>query len=243
MEKEFMDLQKMRTHLRLCINDLNEKLKGKEAALHTVNQANLKNKATLLQLQNDLQQTSEFIQDAVQLKSFVKKLYHKYGESKTKATEDSKKMDMHAELMRQRQHLEETVQSLRNQVYKNSLQKQKNASRIMQENKELLTELNMLRTKLKETQEHCAEMEAIIGVNKRCMSPEKARACLEKAIRNNEAIEYEYQQKLNVSCSALYQLPDDKLDINYNSSQVTALDKFHTNAKAYVNTILYMQSV
>ncbi|XP_049947090.1 cilia- and flagella-associated protein 57-like [Schistocerca serialis cubense] len=106
-------------------------------------------------------------------------------------------MDMHAELMRQRQHLEETVQSLRNQVYKNSLQKQKNASRIMQENKELLTELNMLRKKLKETQEHCAEMEAIIGVNKRCMSPEKARACLEKAIRNNEAIEYEYQQKLN----------------------------------------------
>lgn len=75
----------------------------------------------------------------------------------------------------------------------------KSLTLLFQENVNLIAEINALRKELKTAQHHISNMEAVLGISCRYMTPKKARHQLQMAIKGNEEIQNEYKRKLEVS--------------------------------------------
>lgn len=67
-----------------------------------------------------------------------------------------------------------------------------------QENCTLLTEINNLRSELKDTRTRCYQMESILGLSARYIPPATARAKLKHVTEDREKLEEKFKQKLEV---------------------------------------------
>lgn len=111
--------------------------------------------------------------------------------------------DAQAEFMRQREHLERTVASLKQQVYKGGLSKQGDYARIMEENIYLIEELNSVRNTLKKSRNALQNLETLLGISasssSRVGNALELQERLQKALRQQEAREEQGTEKTVVS--------------------------------------------
>ena len=69
---------------------------------------------------------------------------------------------------------------------------------MFQENSSLIIEINHLRQALKLATRQVTEMESILGLNSKYISPKEARAKLQLAIQSHQEIHDQYQSKIKV---------------------------------------------
>lgn len=133
MEKELERLQRNSESLRVEMNELREKLSGTERELQTEKNSHINTQRLLKRLWVDLHNTSPLIQSPKELHGAMKQLYERYsGNPSLLLLSRAQDTDAQAEFMRQREHLERTVASLKQQVYKGGLSKQGDYARIME---------------------------------------------------------------------------------------------------------------
>ncbi|PSN49348.1 hypothetical protein C0J52_04287 [Blattella germanica] len=118
MELELENLQKVNTSLDLQLAELREKLSATNNELIKEHQENRSKNALLRRIRFDLHNASGLIQEPKQLKDTVRQLYHKYSQDSDFVTSRGEDIDAQTEFMRQREHLERTVTSLKKQVFK-----------------------------------------------------------------------------------------------------------------------------
>lgn len=146
-------------------------------------------------------------------------MYHKYNADKDFAVSQAEDVEAKNEFLRQRDFLERTVRTLKQQVswiswtclfllFTFSTPQKVNKSsagggtdkiRLVEENAELITETNILRTDLKMEQRQNKKMQAVLGLSSKHMLPREAQKRLLDAVATKEEIHNEYKHKLKVS--------------------------------------------
>lgn len=132
MEQELERLQRNSESIKVEMNELREKLIGTESELQTEKNIHINTNRLLKRLWVDLHNTSSLIQSPKELREAMKLLYQKYSGNPSLLLSRAQDTDAQAEFMRQREHLERTVASLKRQVYKGGLSKQGDYARIME---------------------------------------------------------------------------------------------------------------
>merc|ERR1712048_646348 len=174
MESELERFHKQNNGLELNIAELRLKLKATEKELYQERQK-VRNKSNLIKsIKIELHKCAGKIQEPQELKKAVTHLHAKYCstadnvQTKNDAQLDTSSQEEKSQqlIMRQREHLERSLASLRTKMGKdNSVQKQDHI-RIMQENVHLISEINELRKELKGSRVRIGDLETALGVQK-----------------------------------------------------------------------------
>ncbi|XP_067002116.2 cilia- and flagella-associated protein 57 [Anabrus simplex] len=197
MELELENLQKTNTSLDLQLAELKEKLHATDMELQTTLSQNRGSRALFRRMQMDLHDAAGLIQEPNKLKQAVTALYHKYSQDDDDFLNTRvQDVDAQAEFMRQREHLERTVAALKRQAAKETKGAIGDGAKIMEENVTFIVEINNLRRELKLAQRHISDMESILGLSAKYMSPKEAQARLSSAVKKHDDIHNEYKAKL-----------------------------------------------
>jgi len=174
MESELERFHKANTSLELEKTTLKQKLRACDADLQGQRQK-VRNKSNLIKsIKIELHKCAGKIQEPQELKKSVTNLHAKYCStadnvaSKNDAQVDTSSQEEKSQqlIMRQREHLERSLASLRTKMGKdNSVQKQDHI-RIMQENVHLISEINDLRKELKGSRVRIGDLETALGVRR-----------------------------------------------------------------------------
>merc|ERR1712167_52002 len=174
MESELERFHKANTSLELEKTTLKQKLRACDADLQGQRQK-VRNKSNLIKsIKIELHKCAGKIQQPQELKKSVTNLHAKYCSqadnvaSKNDAQVDTSSQEEKSQqlIMRQREHLERSLASLRTKMGKdNSVQKQDHI-RIMQENVHLISEINDLRKELKGSRVRIGDLETALGVRR-----------------------------------------------------------------------------
>nr|CAD7403159.1 unnamed protein product [Timema cristinae] len=133
MEVELENLQKTNNSLELQLTELKEKLYATDLELEAERQRNRENNSLLRRIRIDLHNCSGLIQEPNKLKESVRNLYHKYSHDQESASSRVQDVDAQTEFMRQREHLERTVASLKRQVMKGQSSQHGEGMKIMED--------------------------------------------------------------------------------------------------------------
>merc|ERR1712164_132989 len=175
MESELERFHKANTSLELEKTTLKQKLRACDADLQGQRQK-VRNKSNLIKcIKIELHKCAGKIQEPQELKKAVTNLHAKYCSQADNDTSNNNKNDVvdtssqeeksQQLIMRQREHLERSLASLRTKMGKdNSVQKQDHI-RIMQENVHLISEINELRKELKGSRVRIGDLETALGVH------------------------------------------------------------------------------
>ncbi|PNF35437.1 Cilia- and flagella-associated protein 57 [Cryptotermes secundus] len=188
MDAELENLQRLNTSLELQLAEVRGKLKATGKELMSERERNQEARTLFRHIRFDLHNASGLIQEPKELKDTVKHLHHKYGQDTGFIRSQGQDVKAQMEFMRQREHLEHTVASLKRQVYKSTSAKRDNVSKIMHENTTLIIELNDLRKELKAAHKKISDMESILGTSSRYTNPKEAQARLQRAVQSHEDI-------------------------------------------------------
>nr|CAD7265563.1 unnamed protein product [Timema shepardi] len=144
------------------LTELKEKLYATDLELEAERQRNRENNSLLRRIRIDLHNCSGLIQEPNKLKESVRNLYHKYSHDQESASSRVQDVDAQTEFMRQREHLERTVASLKRQVTKGQSSQHGEGMKIMEENVCLIAEINNLRRELRLSQRRVTELHSIM---------------------------------------------------------------------------------
>merc|ERR1712173_279522 len=177
MESELERFHKANTSLELEKTTLKQTLRACDADLQGQRQK-VRNKSNLIKcIKIELHKCAGKIQEPQELKKAVTNLHAKYcsqadndtsnNNNKNDVVDTSSQEEKSQQLiMRQREHLERSLASLRTKMGKdNSVQKQDHI-RIMQENVHLISEINELRKELKGSRVRIGDLETALGVRR-----------------------------------------------------------------------------
>ncbi|XP_035724749.1 cilia- and flagella-associated protein 57-like [Vespa mandarinia] len=208
METELVNLHKTNVSLELQLHELKEKLATARREIYIEVQRNKRCQRLLRNVQVDLLDAAGLIQEPHALKIAVTNLYHKYSSDDEFLR--SRKADLEAEcdFIKQRDHLERTVASLKKHAFRTS-SGNKDLDKAILDNVTLITELNALREELKLAYKHIVDMESLLGLTKGDIKPMEARKKLEEACHGYEQLQAEYKVEMQDCQSLIVALKDD----------------------------------
>lgn len=208
METELVNLHKTNVSLELRLHELKEKLATARREIYMEVQRNKRCQRLLRNVQADLLDAAGLIQEPHALKVAVTNLYHKYSSDDEFLRSRKADLDAQCDFMKQRDHLERTVASLKKHTFRTS-SGNKDLDKAIIDNVTLITELNTLREELKLAYKHIVDMESLLGLTKRNMKPMEARKKLEEACHGYEQLQTEYKLEMQDCQSLIVALKDD----------------------------------
>merc|ERR1712159_646831 len=204
MESELERFHKANTSLELEKTTLKQKLRACDADLQGQRQK-VRNKSNLIKcIKIELHKCAGKIQEPQELKKAVTNLHAKYCSQANNVASNNNKNDAQVDtssqeeksqqlIMRQREHLERSLASLRTKMGKdNSVQKQDHI-RIMQENVHLISEINELRKELKGSRVRIGDLETALGVRRGKKNKQNAG---DDIIKDDTATVVEQEQRI-----------------------------------------------
>ena len=109
-------------------------------------------------LQKEIQALQSVLQDPKKLKDVASGLCSKYGGGTGQVSEQDTELSEKNETVRQKDYLEKTVVSLKNQLSQVEQQNKTNSAKMLKENKSLLQEIARLKTELKDVKKFKAKL-------------------------------------------------------------------------------------
>ena len=209
MESELVNLHKVNVNLELQYHALKGKLGTARQELQVEVQKSKKCQMLLKKMHIDIFDTAGLVQEPHALKTGIMHLYHKYCNDDEFLRIRKEDLDVHCEFIKQRDHLERTIASLRKQVFHDTSSGNKDNEVLMDENVMLIVELNALREGLKRAQKHISDMEYLLGVRTKEVGPIEARSKLAKACHGNEELQLKYQTEMQDCQRVITILRDD----------------------------------
>lgn len=113
MEAELLGIAQENKNLGLEINDMNDKLRGARREAQGEVQKNRNNQVLIKKIQKDLADAAAVIQEPHALKVAVKNLFNRYSNDEEMERSREAGLEVECELIRQRDHLERTIDSLK----------------------------------------------------------------------------------------------------------------------------------
>ncbi|XP_034177079.1 testes of unusual size [Osmia lignaria lignaria] len=209
METELVNLHKTNVSLELQLHELREKLGAARRELQYEAHRNKRCQQLLKKIRVDLLDVSGLVQEPQALKVAVTKLYHKYSSSDEFLRSRKADLDAQCEFIKQRDHLERTIASLKKQVFQDTSSGGKDIDKTMEENITLIAELNALREELKESRKHILHMEGLLGLTAKNIKPSEAKRRLDTACYEHEKLQNEYRSQMEECQSIIIALKDD----------------------------------
>ncbi|XP_038622165.1 cilia- and flagella-associated protein 57 [Tachyglossus aculeatus] len=167
MESELERFHKKNVQLELNITELRQKLKATDQEMRKERQKERDLESLVKCFKMDLHNCVGFIQDPRKLKDGIRGLFEKYVQEADMVEIVGVDTDLQQEYIRQREHLERNLATLKRKVVKeNELHKTDNV-RIMQENVSLIKEINELRRELKITRTRVQHLESALRLSKK----------------------------------------------------------------------------
>ncbi|XP_068949908.1 cilia- and flagella-associated protein 57-like [Petaurus breviceps papuanus] len=182
MEAELERFHKQNTQLELNITELWQKLRATDQEMRRERQKERDMEALVKRFKIDLHNCVGYIQEPRQLKEKIRSLFDKYVQQADMVEIVGVDTDLQQEYIRQREHLERNLATLKKKVLKeNELHRTDNV-RIMQENVSLIKEINELRRELKITRTQVHDLESALRLIKKLRHPDvpEAAPTLEK---------------------------------------------------------------
>uniref|UniRef100_A0A7M4FJ19 Cilia and flagella associated protein 57 n=1 Tax=Crocodylus porosus TaxID=8502 RepID=A0A7M4FJ19_CROPO len=167
MEGELECFQKQNTQLELNITELRQKLKATDREMHKERQKERDMEALVKRFKTDLHNCVGFIQEPKRLKEGIRELYTKYVQQADMVEIVGVDTDLQQEYIRQREHLERNLATLKKKVVKESEIHRADYVRIMQENVSLIKEINELRRELKVTRTQVHDLQSALGLTRK----------------------------------------------------------------------------
>ncbi|KAF7643851.1 hypothetical protein LDENG_00232050 [Lucifuga dentata] len=149
MEEELEKIHRSNTQLKLNVSDLKLRLASKDKEMHKELQKVKDLETHLQRFKTDLHTCVDFIQEPKKLKDSVKRLYAHYVQPTDVVEKTSEESKLHAAFYRQHEHMERIIDTLKTKLAKASEDHDSKYNRIMKENMTLVTEINQLRTELR----------------------------------------------------------------------------------------------
>ncbi|XP_033229090.1 cilia- and flagella-associated protein 57 [Belonocnema kinseyi] len=209
METELVNLHKVNVNLELQYHGLEEKLGTAKREFQAEVQKNKKSQMLLKKMHIDVFDAAGLVQEPRALKTAVMNLYHKYCNDEEFLRIRKEDLDVQCEFIKQRDHLERTIASLRKQVFQDTSSGSKDTEKLMDENVMLIVEMNSLREGLKRAQKHISDMEYLLGVRTNNFGPVEARNKLAKACHGNEELQLKYKSEMQECQRVITVLKDD----------------------------------
>ncbi|XP_076234209.1 testes of unusual size [Calliopsis andreniformis] len=209
METELVNLHQTNVSLELQLYELREKLGAARREQQQELHRNKRCQQLLKQIRVDLLDASGLVQEPQALKVAVTKLYHKYSSSDEFLRSRKADLDAQCEFIKQRDHLERTVASLKRQVFHDTAGTVKDVDKTIEENVALIAELNALREELKNARRHIQHMEGLLGLSVKYMKPTEAKKKLEKACYGYEELHNKYKTEMQECQNIIDTLKDD----------------------------------
>lgn len=179
MEKELEGLELNNQQLELQLSELKDKYISIDKELKLERSRCRASRTQVERICGDIFQLSGYVQSPIgDLKTEVKKLFHRYADDKALRKSLEQDSDVVNEFLRQREHLERLLESYRQKDKK--VETNSNGKLIM-ENVKLLGELNAVRVELKDVQRRAYHMESILGISGKYVPTAVAREKLAKA--------------------------------------------------------------
>merc|ERR1712159_734232 len=201
MESELERFHKANTSLELEKTTLKQKLRACDTELQGQRQK-VRDKSNLIKsIKIELHKCAGKIQEPQELKKAITGLHAKYCSTADNAmNKNDNQVDTSSQeeksqqlIMRQREHLERSLASLRTKMGKdNSVQKQDHI-RIMQENVHLISEINELRKELKGSRVRIGDLETALGVRRGKKNKQNAG---DDIIKDDTATVVEQEQRI-----------------------------------------------
>ncbi|KAK1133163.1 hypothetical protein K0M31_014517 [Melipona bicolor] len=209
METELVNLHKTTISLELQLHELREKLRAARRELEYEIHRNKRCQQLLKRIRVDLLDASGLVQEPQALKAAVTKLYHKYSSSDEFLRSRKADLDAQCEFIKQRDHLERTIASLKRQVFQDKAGNGKDIDKTVEENIILITELNALREELKDARKHIQHMESLLGLAAKDIKPSEARKKMEEVCYGHEQLRTEYRSQMQECQNIIIALKDD----------------------------------
>ena len=209
MENELVNLHKVNVILELKHHKLEEKLVTVKREFQTEVKKNKKCLMFLKKIHIDIFDAAGLVQEPQALKTAIVKLYHKYCNDEDFLRVRKEDLDVQSEFIKQREHLEKTIASLRKQVVHDTGCGNKETEKLMDDNAMLIVELNALREELKKAQKHMSDMEYLLGTKTKDISPIEAKKKLAKACHGNEELELKYKTEMQECQRIIIVLKED----------------------------------
>lgn len=180
MENELESLQKSNSQLELQLSELKDKYHGNEIELKAEKIRSRSSRSYVSRICGDIHEVSGLLQKQEKLKDGVKNLYHKYADDQELKKTLELDSDVKSEFGRQRIYMERVTSGTKVKVESSS--ETGNFGKLLKQNVGLVTECNTLRAELKESNKHAGNMESLLGISSRNMTPSVAKAKLDKAL-------------------------------------------------------------
>lgn len=209
METELVNLHKTTISLELQLHELREKLGASRRELQYEIHRNKRCQQLLKKIRIDLLDASGLVQNPQALKTAITKLYHKYSSSDEFLRTRKADLDAQCEFIKQRDHLERTIASLRKQVFQDKEISGKDIDKTVEENIILITELNALREELKDARKHIIHMESLLGYKSKDMRSSEAKKKMEEACYGHEKLRIEYKTQMQECQNIIIALKED----------------------------------
>jgi len=206
MDGELKEFNKQNEHLGLILNDLRLRHLSMQEEIMNYRNRIRENGNLVKRFKDDIYETAEYIQDYGKLKRMVLEMYSKYVTSETKPNEiDS---NIQNEYANQRSYLEKSVQTLKKKLQRDSEIHRKDNLRMMNENKALIDEINMLREKIRLIRTE-RKQAAMSGLNSTTMS----KSNMSKMSHNDSSIRtpkngMEYNREVDMQRNEIKRLKD-----------------------------------
>ncbi|KOX70977.1 WD repeat-containing protein 65 [Melipona quadrifasciata] len=209
MEIELVNLHKTTISLELQLHELREKLRAARRELEYEIHRNKRCQQLLKRIRVDLLDASGLVKEPQALKAAVTKLYHKYSSSDEFLRSRKADLDAQCEFIKQRDHLERTIASLKRQVFQDKADNGKDIDKTVEENIILITELNALREELKDARKHIQHMESLLGLAAKDIKPSEAKKKMEEVCYGHEQLRTEYRSQMQECQNIIIALKDD----------------------------------
>ncbi|XP_018608913.1 cilia- and flagella-associated protein 57-like [Scleropages formosus] len=196
MEKELIKQQKQITQLELCVADIKQQFKAKDNELKKEKQRVREMEALVQKFKTDLYNSMGLIQEPKKFKKSIRKMYSLYVQDPDVV--DTAKIDatIQEEYIRQRQHLEKNVASLKKNLDTSTQVHNVQYSKILKENTSLLREINDMRVKMKELHSKVTESQESIRRKKERQSFTEVKALnTEGAVSANMVPQHKFKEE------------------------------------------------
>ncbi|XP_012224330.2 cilia- and flagella-associated protein 57 [Linepithema humile] len=209
MEVEFTNHRKINESLELQLQEMREKLRAARQQINCEVQKNRRSRQLLRKIRIDIFDVAGLIQEPNALKTAVKELYHKYSADDELLRSRKADLDAQCELMRQKDYLEKTIESLKKQVLQDTSPGDKGSKRMTEDNSTLIVEVNALRGQLKEARKHILHMESLLDLKQESTQPADARKKLEQAYQGYEELREKYTTQIQGYQQVILALKED----------------------------------
>lgn len=208
MEEQFTSLRKTNESLELQLHEVREKLHAARKEIEREMHRNKRCQQLLRKIRVDILDASGLVQEPNALRTAVTNLYHKYSADDEFLRGRKADEDAQCEFIKQRDHLEKTIASLKKQVSRDTSTGGKDL-KMTEENSMLIVELNALREELKEARGHILHMESLLGLTQTDVQPAEARKVLEQAYHGYKELQEKYTKQIQEYQQIVLALKED----------------------------------